>query len=68
VKYLTRNIFLDNKLDKNYITSQLKKAILIAKQKGEAIAIGHPHKITIQTLKDSSELFHGVELVFLNQL
>jgi polysaccharide deacetylase 2 family uncharacterized protein YibQ len=68
VPYLTRNIFLDNKLDKNYITSQLKKAILIAKQKGEAIAIGHPHKITIQTLKDSSELFKGVELVFLNQL
>jgi len=68
LQYLTRNIFLDNKHEKSYIQKQLKKAIKIAKRNGYAIAIGHPHKVTLQTLKDSSYLFDGIELVFINKL
>ena len=45
--YLARNIFLDNKQEYNYILNQLKKTIAIAKKSGYAVAIGHPHKITI---------------------
>ena len=66
--YLSRNIFIDNKQDKQYIISQLKKAIKIAKKKGYAIAIGHPHKITLQTLKDVKYLFKDVQLVNIDTL
>jgi uncharacterized protein len=68
IKYLTRNIFLDNKIEKDYILKQLKKAIKIAKNTGQAIAIGHPHSTTIETLKNATHLFDGLELVYVNQL
>ena len=66
--YLSRNIFIDNIQDKQYIITQLKKAIKIAKKKGYAIAIGHPHKITLQTLKDIKYLFKDVQLVNIDTL
>ena len=66
--YLSRNIFIDNIQDKQYIINQLKKAIKIAKKKGYAIAIGHPHKITLQTLKDIKYLFKDVQLVNIDTL
>lgn len=68
VKYLSRNIFLDNKQDRKYIQKQLKKAINIAKRKGVAIAIGHPHSITLKTLKESKYLLKGINLVYINTL
>jgi polysaccharide deacetylase 2 family uncharacterized protein YibQ len=68
MKYLSRNIFLDNNQDKAYIQNQLKKAVKIAKKNGSAIAIGHPHSITLKTLKDSEYLLKDIELVFINQL
>ncbi len=68
VNFLSRNIFLDNKQDRSYIRSQLKKAVNIAKKTGEAIAICHPKKITFQTLKNSKDLLKDVELVLVNQL
>jgi len=68
VKMFSRNIFLDNKKDKNYIQTQLKKAIKIAKKNGVAIAIGHPYGITFKTLKESKHLLKDLELVYINQL
>jgi uncharacterized protein len=68
LRYLSRNIFLDNKQDKNYIQKQLQKAVKIARSKGQAIAIGHPHKITIQTLKESKHLLKGIDVVYINQI
>ncbi|MBL6970446.1 MAG: divergent polysaccharide deacetylase family protein [Campylobacterales bacterium] len=68
VPFLSRNIFLDNKKEKAYIQQQLKKAIKVAKEDGSAIAICHPHKLTLQTLKDSKHLLKDVELVLVNQL
>ena len=46
-----RDIFLDNKLDVKYILNQLDKLYNLAEKKGYAIAIGHPHKETIEALK-----------------
>lgn len=68
VKMLSRNIFLDNKKDEKYIQNQLKKTIKIAKRYGSAIAIGHPYRITLKTLKESKKLLEGVDLVYINQL
>ena len=66
--FLSRNIFLDNVQDKKYIQNQLKKAINIAIKTGSSIAIGHPHSITIKTLKESTHLFKNVQLVYVNKL
>jgi len=68
IKMFTRDIFLDNKKDKIYIQNQLKKAIKRAKRNGSAIAIGHPHSITFETLKESKPLLEGLEMVYINQL
>jgi polysaccharide deacetylase 2 family uncharacterized protein YibQ len=64
----SRNIFLDNIEDPAYIRNQLKKAIKIAKKRGYAIAIGHPHKITLQTLKNSTDLLKNVKVVYIDEL
>lgn len=66
--YIVRNTFLDNSKDFTSIQNQLKEAIRIAKKQGYAIAIGHPHEITLKTLKESKYLLDEVELVLLNKL
>ncbi|MBP5399357.1 MAG: divergent polysaccharide deacetylase family protein [Alphaproteobacteria bacterium] len=52
IKSFTRDIFLDNKNDYDYILSQLQKAEKIAHETVLAIAIGHPKEQTYQALKD----------------
>jgi polysaccharide deacetylase 2 family uncharacterized protein YibQ len=68
VPFLTRNIFLDNNLEYNYIQNQLKKAIKIAHKTGYAIAIGHPHDMTVKVLKESKALFEGLDIVYLSEI
>lgn len=68
VPYISRNVFLDNEQNFNYIQTQLKTAVKLAKKNGFAIAICHPHSITLKTLKDSKELLKDLEMVYLNQL
>jgi hypothetical protein len=63
-----RNIFLDNEENPAYIRNQLKKAVKIAKKHGFAIAIGHPHKITLETLKNSSDILKNVNVVYIDEL
>ena len=66
--YIVRNVFLDNEQDFNYIQNQLKKAIKIAKKNGHAVAICHPHSITMKVLRESKHLLSDLEMVYLNQL
>ena len=70
LQYLTRDIFLDNKQNPEYIRGQFKELIKIAKRNGSALGIGHPHVSTIevlsQELKDVSQ--YGVKFVSLKSL
>ena len=68
LKYMSRDVFLDHHMDKPYVLEQIKKAIKVAKSHGIAIAIGHPHKNTLQALYESKELLKDVELVYINRL
>lgn len=68
LKYFDRNVFLDNKKDKAYIQSQLIKTVQIAKRDGFAIAIGHPHIITLKTLAQSKHLLKGLDIILLDNL
>ena len=66
--YLTRDIFLDHDDDVDTIKKQIKKAIRIAGQYGQCIAICHPHKATLQALEESKALFDDIELVRIDKL
>jgi len=68
LKYIGRDIFLDNNNNKTYIISQIKKAIQSAKLHGTAIAIGHPHQNTILAINESKKLFKDVELIYVSKL
>ena len=48
---LTRDIFLDHEQTRPFVKKQFSKLIEIARKKGTAIAIGHPHRVTIDYLK-----------------
>lgn len=66
--YIVRNTFIDNERNYQYIQDQLKKAVELAKKNGYSIAIGHPHNVTLEVLKNSKHLFKDVEPIFINQL
>lgn len=53
VKTAFRNVpFLDDVQTKAAVKRQLQIAIRGAKEKGEAIAIGHPHGATLEALRE----------------
>jgi len=66
--YVARDIFIDNTQTVPYIRNQLKKAVKIAKKKGYAIAIGHPHTMTMQALASAGNIFKDVDLVYIDQI
>jgi len=47
---LSRDIFLDHKQTRKFIQKQFLTLLDIARKKGTAIAIAHPHKVTIDYL------------------
>jgi polysaccharide deacetylase 2 family uncharacterized protein YibQ len=65
---LRRDIFLDNITTVSYIQKQLRKAVAIAKKKGFAIAIGHPHKTTIRAIANSKDILKDVEIVYISEI
>ena len=70
VNYVSRNIFLDNKNDFQYILSQLAKTEKIARKNGYAIAIGHPKSQTFEALKHWLPTLQGkkIKLVPLSEI
>lgn len=66
-EYLRRDVFLDNELDSAYINGQIKEVVAIAKKYGSAMAIGHPHAITLQALQDANGLFDGIDVVYVDE-
>jgi len=66
--YVARDIFIDNKHDIAYIHKQLAQAVSIAKKKGYAVAIGHPHKVTMQALRSSKQILKDVELIYIDEI
>jgi len=65
--YLKRDIFLDNVQTPQAILKQLRLAIRIAKRRGYAIAIGHPHPVTFRVLRQAAPLLRGVRVLYLDE-
>lgn len=70
VKSASRKVFIDNERDTEAIKDELRRAIRITLKKGEAVAIGHPHRETIEALAQMREAIEnaGVQLVFASTL
>jgi len=66
--YVARDIFLDNVKSVSYIHGQLKKAVRLAKKNGYAIAIGHPHHMTMEALRRAKPLLKEVEVVYIDEI
>ena len=49
--FLERDVFLDNELSASAIGRQLDLAESVARRQGHAIAIGHPHTVTLDVLE-----------------
>lgn len=67
-RYISRDIFIDNEHNIPYIHQKLKEAVSIAKKNGYAIAIGHPHKVTLDALKQATKILNDVEVVYIDDL
>ena len=66
-----RNVpFLDDVAEASAVRKQLELALRGAKEKGEAVAIGHPHVATLAALKEilPQAKGRGVQLVFASDL
>jgi polysaccharide deacetylase 2 family uncharacterized protein YibQ len=66
LRFHKRDVFLDNEQNVSAILHQLRKAEALARTRGQAIAIGHPHPETLQAirqwLKDKDGAVHVVPL------
>jgi hypothetical protein len=51
VPFTERDVFIDNELDLQYVLRALAQAEQIARHRGHAVAMGHPHDVTIEALK-----------------
>lgn len=67
---LARDVFLDPDFKPETIRKQFDRFIQIAKKKGHAIAIGHPHPTTLSFLKQNLKKLaaNGIELVPISKL
>ncbi|MED5389710.1 MAG: divergent polysaccharide deacetylase family protein [Pseudomonadota bacterium] len=65
-----RDIFLDNNRDLASINAQFNKLIRLARQRGRAIAIGHPYPETVHYLQQVLPLMEeaGIEVVPVSSL
>jgi hypothetical protein len=70
MKSARRDVFLDNEQQEAYILNQLNTAVSRARKTGRAIAICHPHPVTIATLAKAlpSLQRQGITLVYASQL
>jgi len=65
VPFLERDVFIDAEVSADFIRRQLRKLVEVARTRGTAVGIGHPHPETIAALRELREelLASGVTLV-----
>jgi len=64
IPFAQRDVFIDHIPDTEFIRKQLRQLVKIAKRKGVAVGIAHPHKITYKILsQELPELKKKVRLV-----
>jgi polysaccharide deacetylase 2 family uncharacterized protein YibQ len=66
----SRQVFLDDVPEEHAVTAKLKELFRRARNRGRALAIGHPKEATIEALKSAKGLAarYGVRLVFASEI
>ncbi len=67
-RYIKSDFFLDNILSVSAIEKRIKEAVALAKKKGYAVVIGHPHPQTFQALRNMAKLIQSVQTVYIDEL
>lgn len=66
---LYRDIFIDNALDSHSLNTQINEGVKIAKARGYAILIAHPHKETLNAIRAAKNgALREVDVIYLNEL
>ena len=69
MKAAKRDIFLDNDLSEHALKIQMERLLSLARHKGQAIGIGHPHRETLNLLRKYQASFaHETEVVPISSL
>ena len=69
MKAAKRDIFLDNDLSEHALKIQMERLLSLARHKGQAIGIGHPHQETLHLLREyQSNFAHETEVVPISKL
>lgn len=70
VPFAKRSVFLDNRLDHEYIREQIVKLADQAKRTGRAIGIGHDRALTLQVIREMIPRLkeEGILFVYVSQL
>lgn len=65
-----RDIFLDAHDDEEFIRGQVRELLLLAKERGNAIGIGHPYRSTLKVLEEMRDeiVASGIEWVTVSSL
>jgi hypothetical protein len=65
-----RDVFLDNIQSAQAIGSELRRLAQLARLKGKAIGIAHPHEVTLEVLRQALPQLRqeGIELVAVSQV
>ena len=67
-RYYKCDHFIDNKIETYTILKEIKKGIAIAKKRGYAVIIGHPHKQTFKALKLAKKYLKNVDVIYIDEL
>ncbi|MBI2095343.1 MAG: divergent polysaccharide deacetylase family protein [Candidatus Omnitrophica bacterium] len=70
VKFIKRDIFLDNELKKEAVRKQLELAKRVALRRGAVVVIGHDYRLTLETLREVAPEFEkeGIRFVLVKEL
>jgi polysaccharide deacetylase 2 family uncharacterized protein YibQ len=63
-----RHVFLDHELTHDFIDQQFALLVRLAKKKGQAVGIGHPHPLTIERLQQHLSRTEDIEFVSVSAL
>lgn len=70
VRTVLRDVFLDDVQTAEHTSGQLRRLVETAREKGRALAIGHPFPSTLAALRDAAPWLRSqpVEIVFVSQI
>lgn len=66
-RYLKSDLFIDNVINTNSIKKEIRKGIALAKRRGYAVIIGHPHPQTMRALRELSKAMQSVTTVYIDE-